>query len=363
MTWSRMLAGAGLLLLLLAPLAAGTAHADRHRFEGVGLVLLADVTALGDGLVYDIDGVAPLPADRAYEGWLVNSATGARVSTGVMAVEDGAIDHAWRAPGAANVLGLGYDTVEISLEPVPDDGAEPSEVVYSYTHPAALLLHVQHLISHGLAEGAHVHGPGDPDRPGLLIAIRDDLQLAIGAANEAMAAEDLDGFREAARRLLALDELLLAEEAAIHTELLAGAHGPGIDVFAAQVDYMAAIAEARTLRVRGQTQAALAADSLEEGKAALSGAAASLISARGGIVQAYGWAQRIATFPVPGVLPAQAGAGAATAAPGAPATGNAGLAAPGASAPVAPGAGLLAASALLLGAAALTARRRIAAGA
>ena len=288
-------------LALLAPLAAGTARADGHTFGGAGLILLANIATENDGLVYYIDGVS-LPGDgEAYEGWLVNSATGERRSTGVMAVgADASIAHVYWTPGGESILELGYDTVEITLEPAPDTDAGPGRTVYAYTQPEALWIEVQHLISHGLPpERAGERGPGDPDLPGDLQALLAALEESIGLAEAAMRAETPDGFRESVRRLLALEEQLLLEEAAIHTELAAGAHGPGIDMMIALVDYYAANAEARTLRVRDRAQAALAADSLEAGKAALLGAADGLRSARGAVFQSYRWAQQMAAFPVP----------------------------------------------------------------
>ena len=287
-------------LTLLALLAARTARADGHTFGGVGLILLSDLATQNDGLLYYIDGVSLPGEGEAYEGWLVNSATGERLSTGVMEVgDDASIVHVYRDPDGESILEQGYDTIEITLEPVPDTDAGPGRTVYSYTQPERLWIHIQHLISHGVSpERAREHVPGDPDRPGDLQALRADLEAAIGLADAAMRAETLDGFRESVRRLLALEERLLLEEAAIHTGLAVGVHGPGIDIMAALVDYYVANAEALTLRVRERALAALEADSLEAGKAALVGAD-DLRSARGAVARSYRWAQLAGAFPVP----------------------------------------------------------------
>ena len=240
---------------------------------------------------------------EAYEGWLVNSATGERVSTGVMAVdEEGAILHRYTTPDGSNVFELGYDTVEITREPAPDDDPAPGETLYSYTQPEALLDEVRHLLSRGFPpERAGERGPGDPAYPSDLEVLFNEIGMALRMVNAAMEAETLDAFRAIVRQLLALDERLLAKEAAVHTELILGAHGLAIDVMAGLVDGSIATAEGWTLRVRAMAEAALAADNLDAGKAALDGAADALTAAVGAVGHSYLWAQRIGTFHVPGI--------------------------------------------------------------
>ena len=318
-TIGRATRAAVLGLALLAALGAREARADGHEqpaFGGVGLVILGDLAAQNDGLIYFLDGVTSPPDGEAYEGWLVNSATGERVSTGVMAVAPGGLlRYVYATPDGASILELDYDTLEITREPAPDDDAGPGETVYSHTHSEAFLTAVRHLLSHGLPpERAGERGPGDPDRPGALEALHDHLEEASVLADEAMAAGGLDEFRAAAARLLALEEGILLEEAGVRAELLAGGHGPAIDLMAALVGNLIDHAEARSLLAREQAQAALAADSLEAGKAALDGASDALRSARGAVVYARKRAQVLAAFPVP-EIPWAAYAGAAAAPP------------------------------------------------
>ena len=297
---------AALGLALLVALGTGEARADGHgpEFGGVGLVFLGDIFARNNSLVYFLDGVAPPSEGEAYEGWLVNSATGARVSTGVMEVTPGGvIHHVYSTPDGSSILETGYDTVEITREPVPDADDGPGEAVYSHTHPEAFLTVVRRLLSHGLPpERAGERGPGDPGLPGALYALQDHLEAAGALADEAMAAGDVDAFRDAVRRLAALEDRVLLEEAGVHAELLAGGHGPAIDLMAALVGAVVDHAEAHSASARGRAQAALEADSLEAGRAALDGAAADLRSAQGAVVYARKRTQVLAAFPVPGVL-------------------------------------------------------------
>ena len=304
-----------------------------NPFGGFGRIRVRHGAANSDTLLYTLSGVAVPRAGEAYEGWLVNSATGERVSTGVMEVRGGRIDHRYRTPGGANILELGYDTVEITREPAPDDDPGPGELVYAYTQPEALLNEVQHLLSHGLPpERAGERGPGDPDRPGDFEVLFGAFGAAIGLAEAALAAETLDAFRAAVRSLIAVDELLLLEEAGVHAELLAGVHGPRVDLEVEMMERHTANAETRTLRVRGQARAALEADSLEAGKAALDGAASDLRSGRASVRVAASWAQSLMAFhapsPPPGGAAAESGDG-GMAMPAPPSDGNAGLAADG----------------------------------
>ena len=270
------------------------------------------ITVRGDGsgsLQYDIGGVAVPREDEAYEGWLVNSATGERLSTGVMEIDGGYLGHLYTAEGGANLLDLPYDTVEITREPVPDADPGPGVTVYSYTQPPALLAEVRRLLA------------GGPGRLGDLETLHADLTEAIGLADEAMAAETLDGFRASVRALLAIDERLLLEEAAVLDVLASGPHAPRINLEIAMLERHTANAEARTVRVRGQAEAALAADSLEAGKAALAGAAGELRSAHGVVHASVEWAQTLMAFHAPSPPPPAAEL------PTPPADGNAGLAA------------------------------------
>ena len=304
-----------------------------NPFGGFGRILVRSVAASSDGLVYDVAGVAAPREGEAYEGWLVNSATGERVSTGVMEVRTGRISHRYRTPGGENILELGYDTVEITREPAPDDDPRPGELVYAYTQPEALLNEVQHLLSHGLPpERAGEPGPGDPDRPGDFEVLYGAFGAAIGLAEAALAAETLDAFRDAVRSLIDVDEQLLLEEAGVHAELLAGVHGPRVDLEVTMMERHTSNAETRTLRVRGQARAALAADSLEAGKAALGGAVSELRSARAAVAEAAQWAQTLMAFHAPSPPSrddAASAGGDGMAMPAPPSDGNAGLAADG----------------------------------
>ena len=303
-----------------------------NPFGGFGRILVRSVAASSDGLSYRLSGVAAPREGEAYEGWLVNSATGERVSTGVMEVRGSRIAHLYSSPGGENILELGYDTVEITREPAPDDDPGPAELVYAYTQPEALLNEVQHLLSHGLPpERAGERGPGDPDRPGDFEVLEAAFGEAIGLAETALAAETLDAFRDAVRALIAVDERLLLEEAGVHAELLAGVHGPRVDLEVEMMERHTSNAEARTLRVRGQARAALEADSLEAGKAALGGAVSELRVGRASVAEAAGWAQSLMAFLAPSPPPpgdAMSGDG-GMAMPAPPSDGNAGLAADG----------------------------------
>ncbi|MXY46836.1 MAG: hypothetical protein F4Y44_07595, partial [Chloroflexi bacterium] len=103
---SKLLITLGLILLMTTPIAV--AHAD--SYAGSGTAVISDAGAMSDRVTFSMSGVAMLDSGMAFEGWLVNSDSDDKVSTGVMTVlPDGTISHTWTDPDGGNLLEM-YDT-------------------------------------------------------------------------------------------------------------------------------------------------------------------------------------------------------------------------------------------------------------
>ena len=133
----------GFILLMIAPVAVAQAQTP----EGEGSVVISDGQGLSDRVTYTLTGLATLGPDQAYEGWLVNSSSGDLVSTGVMNAPIGNISHVWDSPDGTNLIAE-YDTVVISIEPVPDsDPDSPSDIKpFASTVPDGAMTHIRHLL-------------------------------------------------------------------------------------------------------------------------------------------------------------------------------------------------------------------------
>ena len=313
---SRILITLGLMLLMALP---ASVYADEHGdvvevpFAGTGAITVSDNGAMSNRLNYDIKGVTRLGAEQAYEGWMMNSLTDELVSTGVMAVTpDGNIMHTWNTPDDGNIFEKHYDTVKITVEPVPDDDAAPSNMLaYSFTIPEHTFIHTQHLISHGPHPGeeGHLHA-GDPERDGLLVELQKELAAAIAKAQEAQQADSLDGLKAATREVIDMidkEDGILRHEQSIHTELLAEAsYDPVVTKNIALIDEYDSNAEMWTIAADDQAKAILDESNLEVAKTLLNIVIGNLQAAKsgtaagaGGIDQAYVAAHNIATFSVP----------------------------------------------------------------
>lgn len=185
MPLSRVLTVLGLLLLLTIPITA--VHAAAPSYGGSGTAVISDAGALSDRITYTLSGVTRLEAGMTYEGWLIDSGSDDKVSTGVMTVlPDGSLNHTWTSPDGTNLLAL-YDTVTITVEPVPDDDPAPSDVVaFSHTLPAQLLGPVRELVV----------AAQDSDQ-GVVSSLQAQIEAAMNKLSEAQAADNVGDLRAA----------------------------------------------------------------------------------------------------------------------------------------------------------------------
>ena len=317
--WAALIAAIGATAAAAACARRGAGAADALTSAG-GAVANAHEWAQGLALFHvpaipDVEFTGALPFAESNEAIRNEIATAANPFGGFGRIlvrhASASAPASWRCRAAASITatGLRAERTSSNSDTTPSRSRAsrrprrhpgPGELVYAYTQPEALLNEVQHLLSHGLPpERAGEPGPGDPDRPGDFEVLYGAFGAAIGLTETALAAETLDAFRDAVRALIAVDEQLLLEEAGVHAELLAGVHGPRVDLEVEMMERHTANAETRTLRVRGQARAALEADSLEAGKAALAGAASDLRSGRASVRVAASWAQSLMAFHAP----------------------------------------------------------------
>lgn len=173
------------LVLFIASLPAGLAQAQTptptaQQPKGEGTAVISDSAALSDRIDYDMTGVDPAGEGFAYEGWLVSDNGATKLSTGVMTVIDGVIDHTFVSPTGENLIAT-YDTVLITREPVPDPDPNPTTaIVFSHRIPAGARDHIRHLL---------VKWP-DNGTKGIMTNLKEQLQLAIDHGNLARNATD-----------------------------------------------------------------------------------------------------------------------------------------------------------------------------
>ena len=185
MSRSKLLITLGLILLMTLP--AAVVYAGGHgEIEGSGSAVISDGAALSDKVTFSLEGVTMLHTDEAYEGWLIKSASAEgeedeMMSVGVLSVVSGKIDHSWTSPDGANLLAM-YDSVAVTIEPVPDDDPMPSDdMAFMGSVGADALSHIRHLV---------VAWPEDGDM-GILTQLMTQIDMAMAEIAEAQAADDV----------------------------------------------------------------------------------------------------------------------------------------------------------------------------
>ena len=342
---SKLLIALSLVILMSLPLA--TAYADDHGYSGAGTVVISDGGAMSDKVTFTMSDVSVPESGMAYEGWLANSGSDEKVSTGVMTVlPDGSISHSWSDPDGVNLLAL-YDTVIITVESVPDDDPAPSEVIaFSNTLPGELLDPVRELV---VGEQAVVP------------MLQAQISAAMGKIDDAHAADSTDALRAATQEAV---DIIDAEDGII--ALASKTEELGSEVYQAAVLALVKDAcecvmksgeniQAWAIAAKEDAAAVMAEDDLNTAKTLLNIVNGKLIAAAdgveasdmGGASDAYSSAQKVATFTLPAPVDAVA----------APSVGDAHV-------PAAMQIMLFVAITLLIGGAALLYReRRISAGA
>lgn len=180
MSRSKLLITLGLILLMTLP--AAVVYAGEHgEIEGSGSAVISDGAALSDKVTFSLEGVTMLHTDEAYEGWLIDSANDEKMSVGILSVVSGKIDHSWTSPDGANLLAM-YDSVAVTIEPVPDDDPMPSDdMAFMGSVDAEALAHIRHLV---------VAWPEDGDM-GILTQLMTQIDMAMAAVTSAQAADDI----------------------------------------------------------------------------------------------------------------------------------------------------------------------------
>ena len=301
---SRFLIALGLIILMSLPLAI--AYADEHGYSGTGTAVVSDGGAMSDKVTFSMSGVSVPESGMAYEGWLVNSRSDEKVSTGLMTVmPNGSMSHSWTDPDGANLLAL-YDTVMITVEPVPDDDPAPSDVIaFINTLPVDLLDPVRELV---VGEQAVVP------------MLQAQISAAMGKIRDAQAADTPDALHSATQEVV---DIIDAEDGII--ALAARTEELGSDVHQAAVDALVRDACECVMKSGENVQdwaaaakedaaAVMAEDDLNTAKTLLNIVNGKLIAAAngvdassmGGASDAYTHAQKIATFTLPAPMGATA---------------------------------------------------------
>ena len=301
---SRFLIALGLIILMSLPLAI--AYADEHGYSGTGTAVVSDGGAMSDTVTFSMSGVSVPESGMAYEGWLMNSRSDEKVSTGLMTVmPNGSMSHSWSEPDGANLLAL-YDTVMITVEPVPDDDPAPSDVIaFINTLPVDLLDPVRELV---VGEQAVVP------------MLQARISAAMGKIRDAQAADTPDALHSATQEVV---DIIDAEDGII--ALAARTEELGSDVHQAAVDALVRDACECVMKsgeniqdwaaaAKEDAAAVMAEDDLNTAKTLLNIVNGKLIAAAngvdassmGGASDAYTHAQKIATFTLPAPMGATA---------------------------------------------------------
>lgn len=296
---SKLLITLGLILLMT--LSVSVAYADHHTaaYSGEGAAVISDAAWSSDKITYSLAGVTALDADHAYEGWLIDSASGDMVSTGVMSVIGGKISHSWTSPDGDNLLAM-YDSVAVTVEELPDDDEAPSDTkAFSGAISAGAITHIRHLI---------VESPGGGD--GLLTQLQAQIGKAMDKIAKAQATDDLATLKaatlEAVDIIDADDGIVeLAHSAEEHADLASDAAGPAensVRTYAKKVIKSSGNAEIWALDAKAQTVAVIAEDDIDTAKVLLNivngrlAAAQNGTATEDGAAAAYKQAQMMATI-------------------------------------------------------------------
>ena len=301
MSMSKLLITLGLILLMTTPIAV--AHAD--SYAGSGSAVISDAGAMSDRVTFSMSGVAMLESGMAFEGWLVNSDSDDKVSTGVMTVlPDGSISHTWTSPDGGNLLEM-YDTAVITVESVPDDDPAPSDMMAFSDSVDGSIDHIRALI---VGEDS------------TLAMLQSQVDAAMAKVAEAQAADSLEALNAATGEAV---DIIDADDgiSALAMAASAGAAAAAEESARSDVDSNASAVMASSANVaawaaaaKEDAAAAMAADNLATAQTLLNIVNGKLMAAAdgieasnmGGASDAYMQAQAMATFTLPGPVDASA---------------------------------------------------------
>ena len=273
--------------------------------DGEGSSVISDGQGLSDRITYTMTGMSALGPDQAYEGWLVNSSTGDLVSTGVMNAPVGSINHVWDSPDGTNLIAE-YDTVVISIEPVPDSdpGTPSDQKPFSHTVPAGAMVHIRHLLDS--------FPPGEPN--GIMQNLRLQLDSTLDSIEDARGAGAIAELKTAIQSVVdtidADDGVLVHAELRKHATFAADASGGDATVIdnAALVEEYGGNAETWANEAKASAADVLGQSSLTIAKTLVNTVSGRLDAARNGITatgdggaeQAYIQAQMMAEYKLGG---------------------------------------------------------------
>ncbi len=288
---SKLLIIFGLVLLMTVPVSFAQAQ---DAYEGSGTAVISDSSASSDKVTYSLSGVTRLAPDQTYEGWLVNTDTGALQSTGIMPVDgNNAIGHSWISPEGDNLI-EDYNSVVISVETVPDsDPGSPSNIKpFSDSVSSSAMTHIRHL----LVSGTNLNTQLD-------VAIQ-HVNLAIGSGT----IEDIHLHTQHVINVVDGDGapgddvgVIAHAQDRKHAELA----GDSVAGEAANVEIAGANAESWALEAKAGAEDVLVNDSITIAKALLNTVVAGRLdaarngisaTAQGGAEQAYVSSQKMATY-------------------------------------------------------------------
>ena len=307
MSMSKLLITLGLILLMTLPFAVAQAE---DSYSGSGTAVISDAGAMSDRVTFSMSGVSMLEAGMAYEGWLVNSGSDDKVSTGILTVlPGGSISHSWTSPDGGNLLGM-YDTAVITVEPAPDDDAAPSGVIaFSDTVAGGAITHIRHLV---------VAAPNSDT--GFLTQLQAQVDMAMMKVSEAQAADSIAALKTATEEAVAIidaDGGITALAAATEHAGFAATAAPGAEMVGQYSEMVLASGgnvSAWAAAAKDDAAAVMAEDNLDTAKTLLNIVNGKLMAAAdgieasgmGGASDAYMQAQRMATFTLPAPAPTAA---------------------------------------------------------
>jgi len=116
--------------------------------DPVGLLRFQDGAATADQITLTTFGMALPPEGSQYQAWVIRDDGEQRVSVGIIQFDpENKSTLTFVDPEGKNLIGL-YHSLEITLEPNPDNSPNPSNVVaFSAALPEEGFMHVRHLLS------------------------------------------------------------------------------------------------------------------------------------------------------------------------------------------------------------------------
>ena len=294
MSMSKLLITLGLILLMTVPFAV--AHAD--NYSGSGSAVISDAGAMSDKVTITLSGMTALEKGMAYEGWLVDSASGDKVSVGTLIAPMGNINHSWISPDGDNLLSM-YDCVVISVESMPDDDpAEWSHVVFMDTIDEGAIEQIRGLV---VGDDSSLH------------MLQMKVDMAMMKVAEAQAADNIDDLKAATEEAVGMvdgDDGIAALAASAGESAMAAMDASGresVDMYAKQVMSSSSNVSAWAMAAKEDAAAVTAEDNIDTAKILLNVVNGKLMAAAdgieatdmGGASDAYMQAQKMATFSLP----------------------------------------------------------------